>query len=216
MYQKIRFSILILILTATTAFADNDWKLKSDKNGIKIYTSPVENSKVKALKVECTFQSTLSQMVSVLFDVKGCTEWVYHTKSISLLKQVAPNNLYYYSEISLPWPASNRDFVAHLTATQDDVTKVVTVNGPAVPGMVAEKDGVVRIKQSKGKWILTPIGKDEVKVEYTLTVDPAGSIPAWLVNLVSSEGPTQSFKALKEQLKKPEHKNARLSYIKNS
>jgi hypothetical protein len=33
--------------------------------------------------------------------------------------------------------------------------------------------------------------------------------------MVASEGPTQSFKKLKLQLKKAEYKNASLSFIKN-
>ena len=213
--NKILLFTALLCLSITGVFAQNEWKLKTDKEGIKIYTSPVLNSKVKALKVECNFQATLSQLVNVLMDVKTCTEWVYHTKSITLLKQVSPSELYYYSEVSLPWPAENRDFVAHLTVSQDAETHAVTVDGPAVPGMVPLKDGIVRIQQSKGKWVITPIGKDEVKVEYTLQVDPAGAIPAWLVNLVSSEGPMQSFKALRQQLKKPVYKNTALAYIKN-
>lgn len=214
MYNKILLFTSLLCLSATVVFAQNEWKLKTDNEGIKVYTSPVLNSKVKALKVECNFQATLSQLVNVLMDVKTCTEWVYHTKSITLLKQVSPTDLYYYSEVSLPWPAENRDFVAHLTVTQDPQTHVVTIDGPAVPGMVPLKDGIVRIQQSKGKWVITPVDKEEVKVEYTLQVDPAGAIPSWLVNMVSSEGPMQSFKALKQQLKKPVYKNT-LAHIKN-
>jgi hypothetical protein len=215
MHTKILALLLLLSISTVNVFAQPNWTLKSDHDGIKVFTSPVPDSKVKALRVECNFQANLSQMVTVLLDVKTCTEWVYHTKSCTVLKQVSPAELYYYSEVSLPWPVKNRDFVAHLTASQNAVTKVVTVDGPAVAGMVPVKEGIVRIANSKGKWIITPLKDNEIKVEYTLSVDPAGSIPAWVVNLVSSEGPIQSFKALKLQLKKPEYKNASLPFIKN-
>jgi hypothetical protein len=215
MFKKYLFPLFFLFFTATAASAQTDWKLKSTSDGIKVYSSSVPDSKFKALRVECNFQATLAQIVTVLLDVKTCTEWVYHTKSITLLKQPAPSEIYYYSEVSLPWPTSNRDFVAHLIVSQDEETKVVTVDGPAVNGLVPLKDGVVRVTDSKGKWIITPLGKDEIKVEYTLHVDPAGSLPAWLVNMVASEGPMQSFKKLKLQLKKPEYKNASLAFVKN-
>jgi hypothetical protein len=215
MFKKSLLPLLFFIITGTVAFAQTDWKLKSTSDGIKVYSSTVTNSKFKALRVECNFEATLAQIVTVLLDVKTCTEWVYHTKSISLLKQPSPSEVYYYSEVSLPWPTSNRDFVAHLMVSQDADTKVVTVDGPAVNGLVPFKDGIVRVTDSKGKWVITPISKNEIKVEYTLHVNPAGSLPAWLVNLVASEGPTQSFKALKLQLKKPEYKNASLLFVKN-
>ncbi|QJD95903.1 START domain-containing protein [Mucilaginibacter robiniae] len=207
--------ILFLLFGITSTQAQNEWKLSTEKDGIKVYSRSVSYSKVKALKVNCEFKATTSQLVAALLDVKACTNWVYHTKSCTLIKQVSPAELYYYSEISVPWPVQNRDFVAHLTVTQNPETKVVTVDGPAVPGMVPAKDGIVRISHSVGQWVITPAGNDLIKVEYTLQVDPGGSIPAWLTNLFATEGPLQSFKNLRTQLQKPAYKNATFTFIKN-
>ena len=132
---RILASIFILIQT-TVAYAQTDWKLKNEKDGIKVYVGSVSDSKFKAIKVECELNTTLSQLVKALLDVKTCPEWVDHTKSCTLIKQVSPSELYYYSEINIPWPAENRDFVAHLTVHQNPETKVVTVDGPAVSGFV--------------------------------------------------------------------------------
>ncbi|HEK20447.1 MULTISPECIES: START domain-containing protein [unclassified Mucilaginibacter] len=214
MPRKLLLHIILLFLS-TGAFAQTDWVLKSNTDGIKVYTAHVPESKFKALRVECTFDATPAQLVSVLLDVNTCTEWVFHTKSIKLLKKPADNEVYYYSEVSLPWPAANRDFVAHLTATQNPETGVITVDGPAINGMEPLKDGIVRVTESKGKWVITPVGHHEVKVEYTLHVNPAGSLPAWLVNLFATDGPMQSFKGLRHQLKKPQYRNASLAFIKN-
>ncbi|MFD0792105.1 START domain-containing protein [Mucilaginibacter litoreus] len=208
-------SLLLILLSLHSTFAQNQWALKSNTDGIKIYTATVADSKFKALKVECDYDASLSQIVAVLLDVNTCTEWVYHTKSVKLLKQPSPAEVYYYSEVSLPWPASNRDFIAHLTAHQDAETKIVTVDGPAVNGLMPPKNGIVRVTESTGKWIITPVTKNQVKVVYTLHVNPAGSLPAWLVNMFASEGPTQSFKGLRAQLKKPKYANATLPFIVN-
>jgi hypothetical protein len=74
---------------------------------------------------------------------------------------------------------------------------------------------VVRINNSKGKWIITPAGNGQSLVEYTLHADPGGAIPGWLVNMFATEGPYQIFKQLKVQLDKPEYKHAQLAYIKD-
>ncbi|MFD0764432.1 START domain-containing protein [Mucilaginibacter lutimaris] len=215
MLKKVFFSATLLIALSVSAFAQYNWALKSDKDGIKIFTSPVANSKLKALRIECSYESTLTQMVAALLDLKTRPEWIYHTKSVRLIKQVSPSELFYYSEISLPWPAQNRDFVAHLITTQDENTKVVTMDGPIAPTMVPERDGIVRVKSSISKWLIIPVNKSEVKVEYTIQLDPGGAIPAWLTNMFASEGPTQSFKALRQQLKKLEYKTAHVPFIKN-
>jgi hypothetical protein len=130
-----------------------------------------------------------------------------------LLKQVSPSELYYYSEVSIPWPAANRDFIAELRAVQDSHSRVVTIYGPVFPDYLPVKKDIVRVRRSEGKWIISPLAKGKIKVEYTLRVDPGGDLPAWLVNMFVTKGPYESFKKLKEQLQRPEYANARLPFI---
>jgi hypothetical protein len=156
--NKYSLLALLLLLNWSYASAQRDWKLNTEKDGIKVYLAAVPNSKIKAVKVLGEFKSTPAALVAVLMDVQHGAEWVYHTKSCRLVRQVSPSELYYYSEVSLPWSAQNRDFVAHLSVSQNSKTHVVSVDGPAVPGFVAERDGIVRIGHSEGRWIITPHG----------------------------------------------------------
>ena len=212
MFKRI---LLFLLLTGNYALAQtgDNWQLKENNDGVKIFTRNIETSKVKAIKVECELNATLSQLVSVLMDVSHNEDWLYHTASNYIVKQVSPTELYYYSLVEMPWPVSNRDFIAHLKVSQDAVTRVVTIDGPCVADMVPEKPKVIRVANSTGKWVISPIGKGTVKVIYTLHADPGGTIPAWLINLFVTQGPSQSFKKLKVILQKPVYKDARLSYI---
>jgi hypothetical protein len=211
MFKKLL--LVLFLFKISTATAQYKWTPKTEKDGIKVFASMVPGSKYKAIKVEADLDATAAQLVKVLLDVKGCTEWVSHTRSCTLVKQVSPAELYYYSEIDVPWPATNRDFVAHLTVTQNPETKVVMVDGPAVAGFVPVKDDIIRITASKGEWIITPLEKQKIRVVYTLQVDPGGSIPAWIINLLAGEGPMNSFQGLKKQLKKPEYAQG-VSFIK--
>ncbi len=207
--------ICMVIMQATLANAQNNWVLKADKDGIKVYTRPMPGSKVKAIKVECTLQAGLSQLAYIIMDINSCKQWVYSTKSCGLLKQVSPHELFYYSEVDVPWPVSNRDFVAHLTASQNPVNRTVTIDAENVPGFTPQKPNVVRIVQSVGKWLLTPAGGHLVNVEYTLFADPGGSVPAWLINLFITKGPMESFKKLKEHLAQPFNAHVHLPLIKD-
>lgn len=191
------------------------WKLKVEKEGITIYTRTLPDSRFNAVKVECTLPATLSQFVAVILDVNSGDQWEYSTKSSVLLKQVSPSELYYYSEVSVPWPVSNRDFIAHLKAVQDPNTRVVTIYGPTVPDYIPEKKDIVRVLRSEGKWIISPVAGNYVKVEYTLRVDPGGNVPPWLINMFATKGPYESFKKLKIHLQKPVYVQARLPFIVN-
>lgn len=190
------------------------WKLNTEKDGLRIYMADVPGSKIKALRVICELHASEAQLVAVLMDVNHAAEWIYHTKSCVLLRQVSPSELYYYSEINLPWPASNRDFIAHLTVNQNPATGVITIDGPVVNGMVPEKKGVVRITDAYGHWVISPERPGYLKIDYTLHTDPAGTLPAWIVNMFAAQGPIQFFEGLKREIRKPAYQHAVLPYIK--
>jgi ribosome-associated toxin RatA of RatAB toxin-antitoxin module len=215
MKRKIFFTTLMMTLLGIAAFAQENWKLQKDKNGIKVYSAEYPDSKIRAIKVVATYEATPAEIADLVMDVNTATEWVSRLKSCSVVKRVSQNELYYYAEVSLPWPVANRDFVAHLTRYDNSQTGAINIDGPAVAGMTAEKKGIVRINNSDGKWIITPQANNQVRVEYSLHVDPAGSIPSWLVNMFSGETPMQIFENLRQQLKHSPQGNAPVMLTSN-
>ncbi|WAC41028.1 START domain-containing protein [Pedobacter sp. SL55] len=214
MYKKYLLCLMLFFLYKAS-YGQADWTLKSAKSGLNIYTKTVSSSGLKGIRVKCTLPAKLSQIVALIMDVNTGEEWVYGTKSSFLLKKVSPSELYYYSEVDIPWPISNRDFIAHLTVSQDPQTKVVTINGPTEANYLPVKPSIVRVSHSVGKWVLTPTKNNLVQIDYTLEVDPGGTIPVWLVNLFATSGPAETFKKMKEQVKKAQYVNANLSFIDN-
>ncbi len=213
MYTKILLLSTFFLPFLAEAQKKQDWKLKMDKDGIKVYARPLFDSDIKELKLECTVNATLSQLVAVLLDIKTSDEWVYSTKSVTLLKQVSPSELYYHSEVAVPWPVSNRDFIAHIMVTQDPRTRVVTVNAPTLPDYIPHKPNIVRVPRATGKWVIIPVTKKSVKIEYTLMVDPGGSIPAWLINMFATKGPYESVDAMRKHVQKPDYADIHLPFI---
>lgn len=200
--------LIIIILFFALTSSDENWKFVTEKDGIKVFSKSIPESKVKAIKAECIINASASQVVSFLLDVKAAEQWVYHTKSCDLLRKVSPTELYYYSEVSLPWPLENRDFVAHVKVSRDALTEVITINSPVVSGFVPVKNGLVRINQGRGSWTITSLNKGQVKIEYVLLVNPGGVIPAWAVNMFASQGPIESFKNLRRDIQLSKYKNA--------
>jgi hypothetical protein len=213
MMHKKLLALTIILLSALYSHAQEEWKLKTDKDNIKIYSKSTPESKVKSLKVVCSIDARLTQLAAVLLDINATTEWVYKTKSAIVQKQISPSEVVYYSEIDMPWPLSNRDFVVRIKVSQNPVTKVVTVETENLPDYLPEKKDIVRVKHSEAKWIFKPLPKNQVLIEYTLVVDPGGSIPTWLVNMFSTKGPFECFKNLKAQINKPVYVKAKLPFV---
>ena len=207
------FLTIMLLFAFSNLFAQDNWALSAEHDGIKVYTRPSANSKIKAVKAMCTMQASNSQLVAAIMDIKTCNEWVYHSKLNVMVKQVSPLDLIYYSEVDVPWPLENRDFVVHIQVEQDPQTKVITINSPCIPGYVPEKDKIVRISHSIGNWTITPIAKGQIRAEYVLEVDPMGTIPAWLINMFATKGPLETFRNLKSHVQKDVYKKARYQQI---
>ena len=210
-------SSLLIVITAlmisVDSLAQDGWKLKTDKDEVQVYMKAEETSSYKSVKTVTTMRTTLSAVSAILLDVLKTPDWVYGTKQCSLLKKESPTSLYYYAEMGMPWPVSNRDFVIRISLSQNPQTKVVTVIATNLPTYIPEKDGIVRIQRSSGRWTISPAGNGMVRVEYILQIDPGGSLPASIVNMFSYNGPFQSFKNLRVQVNKPEYARAQLPFI---
>ena len=207
--------VTLTVMMICVVNAQNGWVLKKQEDGIKIYTRTQSNSKIKAIKVECIFNATLSQLAAVIFDINTNHQWVYRTKNYTVVKKNHPFDLYYYAEVETPWPVSNRDFIAHLKLSQNPVSRVMVVEAENAPYLLPQKQDIVRIMHSIGKWVVTVQNQTSIKAEYTLFTDPGGNVPSWLMNMFIADGPLESFQKLKEHLKKPVYANISLPGIRN-
>jgi hypothetical protein len=205
--------LLSLFSGFSCAIAQQKWTLAANEEGIQVYTRPGINSKMKAVKVSSIFTATSTQVVAAILDIKTCNEWVYHSKVNTLIKQLSPVDLIYYSQVEVPWPVEDRDYVVAIHTEQNPQTKVITITSPCVPGYVPEKKGIVRISHSVGQWTITALAKNQTRAEYMLEVDPGGNIPAWLINLFATKGPTETFRNLKIHVQKDVYRKARFDAI---
>lgn len=205
--------VVICLLLTPAAQCQSDWKLKKDKNGIKVFSRKTTEFKFDELKVECEFDGKISQLVAVILDVNNQHQWVYKTAKSELIKQVTGADLFYYSEIECPWPFENRDLVARMTITQNASNKILTIVAKSIDGYLPNKKNIVRIKYSNALWIITPLDNNQFKVEYKIQIDPGDGIPVWILNMFATNGPYESFKNLKEKVKLPTYMMAKFPFI---
>jgi hypothetical protein len=204
---------LMLCLLVTKASYAQDWQLKKDEDGIKVYTGRTPNSNFKSVKVECTVNAHLAQLIAFLLDVDKQHDWVYSNKTSRLVRKVSPAELIFYSEVSVPWPASNRDYISHINISQQTPT-MTTIDAHTEPDLLPEVPGKVRVKSSHAHWEITTLSKFQQQIVYTVQFDPAGALPAWLVNMFVTRGPLETFQKLKKYVANPEYENASLDFIK--
>ncbi|HET6254851.1 MAG TPA: START domain-containing protein [Puia sp.] len=197
------------------AGASKTWVLSKDQDGIRVYTRTGDSSRFNELKVETTLPGKLSSLATLILDIGNYPNWSFNSEKAYVLKRIGPSELYFYSLIHSPWPASDRDLAVHLHLIQDSDTRTLYIRADEIPGYIPEKKGIVRVPFSIERWVVTPLPGDRLNVDYELQLDPGASAPAWLINLFSTKGPYETFSHLREQLKRPKYHDATLAFIRN-
>ena len=182
------------------AYAQKECVLRKEKDSIKVYTCDNENSRFKTIKASLIMNATLSQVASIIMDVEKYDAWQFNTVLAKTLSKPNENDITFYSEVDAPWPIANRDLIIRIQLSQDKTSKIVTLNCNSLPKFLPEKHQIVRVPFSKALWVLTPISKNKVQVNYAIEINPGGAVPPWMVNMVCAQGPYDSFKNFKARL----------------
>ena len=198
--MRLTFVFFFLIIATLTSLAQPSWKLVKEKNSIKVFTASTEQSKFKSIRVQGTFDGTISRLIQIVTDVKDHPKWVYKAKNTQLVKQLNANELIYYTQSSMPWPVSDRDVVIHLIINRNDAHHTLRIDSFSEAGHMEKQKGIVRIPYLKAHWSVTENG-NKIFIDYTFEVDPGGSLPSWLVNMLADKGPYETFHNLEELLK---------------
>lgn len=213
-----RFTIITLIFFLFSfkgymSTKEAPWLLVKNEKEVKVYSRCSTNSNFKEIKVETNINAPLSVIVALLRDVPAFPSWVYKCESSHIIKQPDNQSIIYYQKSDVPWPVSDRDMVVKSCFRQDPTTKIVYFNSSVLPDLLPEQADVVRIRKFQGSWKLTPKTDGTVNIEYQIGVDPGGLIPAWIVNMASTDGPFITTLNLKQAVKNPKYQQARLAYI---
>jgi hypothetical protein len=92
--------------------------------------------------------------------------------------------------------------VLHLKINQDSVTKILMVTIKNMPDYLPPVEDVVRVPSSSTTLTFIPLSESRLKVSCYVSVDPGGQIPAWVINMFSTQGPYETFKNLIDKMEK--------------
>ena len=192
--------VIVLSLVQIICFSQDNWSLKKDGNGVAVYTRKLNNEKYKEIRVKCVFNASVDELLKILQDVNHHKDWVYKTIKSYMLCWKSRDTLVYYSEISVPWPASNRDAVVQLTVARDSLNKNYKIEVRSFPNLIPVKSNIIRVPYSLASYNIIALPNNRISIDYILRVDPGGSLPAWLVNYTATIGPYNTFVKLKEMV----------------
>lgn len=207
--------LIIAFIFTHQCFAEAEWQVRKDEEGIKVSTRKVEGSKFESFKGEVTIETTLSTLMAVHADVAYVKEWMKDCAESELLSELSPEGYYAYFKNDSPWPVKDRDYAIKYTIEQDPTDHTLTLAFTSAVGLVPKTDDCVRVTELSGFWKMTPIGTNQVKVLYQVEADPGGTVPAWLANSFVVDQPFESLKKLKTRVKMEKYQGKRFDFIKD-
>lgn len=197
--MKVKTALLLLI-SPLLITAQKEWKLKKDSDSVKVYTKDSESG-FKSFRGVTLIDAPISNIVNLIWDVNSVKTYTESAKEVFLIDSTGSNKKVQYTETKLPFPFDNRDIVMDIEFMKDTITSGYLLSMNSNPKAYPDQDGIIRIQNIQGYYRFEIMANSQIQLTYEMNVDPAGSLPAWLVNMKVIDEPFKTLLALRNLCK---------------
>jgi hypothetical protein len=180
-----RCTLLVLLLFATPAVADDGWTRVDEEHGIVVDAREFPGSSLREVRASIHSNLPPATIAAVVWRYEDHARFVPHLAHAEVVRDVSPNERIVYEQLALPL-LKDRDVVLRArreTAADGTIDiRTTAIDGEGPPAT----SRFVRVQISEGHWHLAPAagGTDLV---YDIRTDVGGSVPAWIVNRAQRE-----------------------------
>jgi hypothetical protein len=196
--------ILMFFLTMmlSCSMAAQSWDFIKEKDGIKLYTRVETGKSLRSYKGVTDINVPAEKIFALMEDINNTDWWDKKLTQIKVLLYEKNKRTQYYLVYDLPWPVIDRDLCVDVTISINPLTGDRKINAIAVNGVIPERNDMVRIKEYRQTWTIIPASKEMTHIVLDGFVDPAGTIPAWISNMLIIESPIKAISGLREAMAK--------------
>jgi hypothetical protein len=206
------YLMLVLLCLPFAAQADDGWRLSLQRDSVRVWTRAEPGSAIQAFRAETTVRSSVSALLTLFYDLDAAPRWLDHTRRVEAITRDDVNHKYVLRlETALPWPLRDRDAVIVGRWWQDPASGTVYMRGQsAPPGAYPENPDYLRYNDMRSDWTFAPAGDGMVRVIMEGHADPAGSVPAWAVNMLIQESPFKTLSNLRTIIAEQRYQNSHI------
>jgi hypothetical protein len=191
---RLAFFLAFNVLTCTAQF-NLTWTKKLDKNNIQVYTAKPPKAAVNAVKAHTVFNTSPDKVLAFLLSPAMHTKNLPNCKFSTLLKNNGDTAYYFHQQYDLPWPVMDRE-VVYLFKVKRHANKNISISSEVMADLIPRNKNYIRITEFAAQWQLNIVSANKTDALYMALANPAGSIPAWFLNMFLVDGPYQSFKSM--------------------
>ncbi len=193
-------------LGATEGANEGAWVEVARSPDVTVYRKEIPGDPLFAYRGDATISAPLDKVVSVVIDSNRRAEWAERVKEARILKENSPTDRIEYLVTRVPWPLKDRDFVLHTRIIPDRAAKTlrILVESTEYPEM-PESSKYIRGYVKQADFVLSSIKSGKAtRVLSESHVDPKGSIPSWVINMIQKSFPRKSVANLTKQVSRPD------------
>jgi hypothetical protein len=192
--------VLLIFFYPIPLLAQNNWAVQNERDGIKISTRKDARTSFDDIRVELDVPGKLEQLEAIILDVNKYSEWICSTKRTLLIRHSTDFQRIYFTEMSVPWPFINRYYYSDLTLDPDSLNHCFHVVTKSIEGDEFNTKGLVKITYTRGEWRVSRKSANSLHIDYTLELDPGGTISPWLFNMFIVAGPRETFEKIRGKM----------------
>ena len=208
-------SFITLLTLCSSAIGAPSWKHIHEEEGIKIYERDSTLGDLPDFKAISQVKASLFDVIAVIKNVNRRAEWVYRCEASKVVKRYGDFEVLLYHKTYSPWPASDRDAAVRTQLYEIEPEKTYLAHFKSVKSsLIPKKNGLVRLPQLEGYYLLKYLSPQETHVTYFVHLDPGGYLPHWLVKMTTRDFPTETIMGLRRQVKKTQKSGVYRSFHK--
>ena len=170
---------ILPVLLLISGWAQADWELKSDKDGVQVFTRAVEGSAFKQVKLIAEFPGNRNAVLKAFGDGSVCADWVALCVESNVLEKIDDGEYIARAILNFPWPFANRDVVFRRRTTDlDDGTLRIT--------QFPEADYLPKQKQvrmlSENTYDFSSVDDNRLKMIWINHSNPGPGVPKGVFN----------------------------------
>ena len=166
-----------------------------EKNGVKIYTKMDDGSNVRSFKGITQVHASTTDVMALIRDYDRYVEWVDAVSSVSVIQTESDTTCIIHVKVKLPFPIADRDIVQRISINYQSDTLFLSFS--TVAELIPEEKGYVRMPLSDGHWKIRQLEDQLTEVELVSTNDPGGSVPKWIINMMTTDSPYKTLKNMR-------------------
>jgi len=215
-----RYAVMLLLLL--TLLEGGEWELVKEAEGIRVYTRSVDGSAFLEFRGETVVEGSVDALVAVLYDTSNAPAWLWTCSFGMTLEEVRFEENYIFQTYDLPFPVSNRKVVLHsmLSSSEEGVrldtreSKGYCDKHPLKRCGVVNSYDLMEIERSRGHYLFTAVGENRTKVVWQQHIEPGGTIPGWLANLLVVDIPYHSLSRLRELVQQEQYRSMTMERLR--